>query len=147
MYKRQEFTVNGDVTTLYLISLEDPQDVPKELFTNREEVSTSSVNLDEIRKPFVMHVSEDWVFYDIQSGPADNRTNALYGYQIETGETKMLVEDGFSVAGDLSPVEDTLYWYDTDGATYGTLNRIDLEGGEIATVCEIPVSELSLIHI
>lgn len=136
-----EFTVNGDVTTLYLISLEDPQDVPKELFTNREEVSTSSVNLDEIQKPFVMHVSEDWVFYDIQSGPVDNRTNALYGYQIETGETKRLVEDGFSVAGDLSPVENALYWYDTDGATYGTLNRIDLESGEIATVCEIPVSE------
>lgn len=136
-----EFTVNGDVTTLYLISLEDPREDPEELFTNREEVSTASVNLDEIQKPFVMHVSEDWVFYNIQSGPADHRTNALYGYQIATGETKLLVEDGFSVVGDLSPVENTLYWYDTDGATYGTLNRIDLNTGKIVTVCEIPVSE------
>ena len=50
--------------------------------------------------------------------------------EIATGETKLLVEDTFFIGGDLSPVGDTLYWYDTDyDLTYGRLNQIDLESG------------------
>ena len=54
------------------------------------------------------------MFYNVESGPTGARSNSLYGYEIATGETKLLVEDTFFIGGDLSPVGDTLYWYDTD---------------------------------
>ena len=35
---------------------------------------------------------------------------------------------------------DTLYWYDTDyDLTYGRLNQIDLESGEITLIRDIPI--------
>ena len=36
-----EYTVNGDVTTLYLLSLADPTAEPAVLFSNAEQVETA----------------------------------------------------------------------------------------------------------
>ena len=52
-----------------------------------------------------------------------------------------MVEDDFFIGGDLSPVGNTLYWYDTDGYTFGRLNQIDLNTGETTMVAEIPITE------
>ena len=134
-----EYTVNGDVTTLYLISLADPTAEPAVLFSNEEQVVAAQGDTSQIPRPYVMHVGEDWVFYNVESGPTGQRSNSLYGYEIATGETKLLVEDTFFIGGDLSPVGDTLYWYDTDGTTYGRLNKIDLESGAITLVQDIPI--------
>ena len=134
-----EYTVNGDVTTLYLISLADPTAEPAVLFSNAEQVEAALGDTSQIPRPYVMHVGEEWVFYNVESGPTGQRSNSLYGYEIATGETKLLVEDTFFIGGDLSPVGDTLYWYDTDGTTYGRLNKIDLESGAITLVQDIPI--------
>lgn len=134
-----EYTVNGDVTTLYLISLADPAAEPAVLFSNEEQVLAAQGDTSQIPRPYVMHVGEDWVFYNVESGPTGARSNSLYGYEMDTGETKLLVEDTFFIGGDLSPVGDTLYWYDTDGTTYGRLNKIDLESGAITLVQDIPI--------
>lgn len=136
-----EYTVNGDVSTLYLFSLADPKAQPEVLFTNEEQVLASQGDTSKVERPYVMHVGEDWVFYLVESGPSGACTDSLYGYEIATGETRLLVEDTFFAGDDLSPVGDTLYWYDTDGATYGTLNRTDLSTGETAKVCDVPVEE------
>lgn len=135
------YTVDGDVTTLYLFSLEEPSADPMTLFSNEEQVQAAQGETSQIPRPFVIHVGEDWVFYNVESGPTGERSNSLYGYEIATGETQLLVEDTFHVGGDLSPVGDTLYWYDTDGATYGRLNRIDLKSGETALVKDLPAAE------
>ena len=135
-----EYTVNGDVTTLYLISLADPATEPAVLFSNAEQVEAALGDTSQIPRPYVMHVGEEWVFYNVESGPTGSRSNSLYGYEIATGETKLLVEDTFFIGGDLSPVGDTLYWYDTDyDLTYGRLNQIDLESGEITLIRDIPI--------
>ena len=134
-----EYTVNGDVTTLYLVSLADPAAEPAVLFSNEEQVLAAQGDASQIPRPYVMHVGEDWVFYNVESGPTGARSNSLYGYEMDTGETKLLVEDTFFIGGDLSPVGDTLYWYDTDGTTYGRLNKIDLESGAITLVQDIPI--------
>ncbi len=134
-----EYTVNGDVTTLYLISLADPTAEPAVLFSNAEQVEAALGDTSQIPRPYVMHVGEEWVFYNVESGPTGSRSNSLYGYEIATGETKLLVEDTFFIGGDLSPVGDVLYWYDTDGSTYGQLNKIDLENGAITLVQDIPI--------
>lgn len=136
-----EYTVNGDVSTLYLFSLKDPQAQPEILFTNEEQVMAAQGDTSQVPRPYVMHMGEDWIFYSVESGPTGARSNSLYGYEIATGETKLLVEDDFFVGGDLSPVGDTLYWYDTDGSTFGTLNSIDLNTGEISKICDVPVEE------
>ena len=136
-----EYTVNGDVATLYLISLVDPTAAPAVLFSNAEQVETAQGDTSQIPRPYVMHVGEKWVFYSVEMGPSGAVTTSLYGYEIATGETKLLVEDEFFVGGDLSPVEDTLYWYDTDGYTFGRLNQIDLNTGETNMVAEIPITE------
>ena len=136
-----EYTVNGDATTLYLISFAQPQEEPRVLFTNMDEASAGNGNLEEVSTPYVMHVSEDWVFYVVTSGPVDHRSDALYGYQIATGETKLLVEDQMQFEGDLSPVADELYWYDSFDDDCGVLRRIDLTTGDTTTVCEIPTEE------
>ena len=134
-----EYTVNGDVTTLYLIALADPAAEPAVLFSNEEQVVAAQGDTSQIPRPYVMHVGEEWVFYNVESGPTGARSNSLYGYEIATGETKLLVEDTFFIGGDLSPVGDVLYWYDTDGSTYGQLNKIDLENGAITLVQDIPI--------
>ena len=134
-----EYTVNGDVTTLYLISLADPATEPAVLFSNEEQVIAAQGDTSQIPRPYVMHVGEEWVFYNVESGPTGSRSDSLYGYEIATGETKLLVEDTFFIGGDLSPVGDVLYWYDTDGSTYGRLNQIDLKSGETAQVRDIPI--------
>lgn len=135
-----EYTVNGDVTTLYLISLADPTAEPAVLFSNEEQVVAAQGDTSQIPRAYVMHVGEEWVFYNVESGPTGARSNSLYGYEIATGETKLLVEDTFFIGGDLSPVGDTLYWYDTDyDLTYGRLNQIDLESGEITLIRDIPI--------
>lgn len=136
-----EYTVNGDATTLYLISFAQPQEEPRVLFTNLDEVSAGNGNLEEVSTPYVMHVSEDWIFYVVTSGPVDHRSDALYGYQIATGETRLLVEDQMQFEGDLSPVADDLYWYDSFADDCGVLRSIDLTTGKINTVCEIPTEE------
>ena len=87
-----------------------------------------------------MHVGTDWVFYSVELGPSGACSNSLYGYEVATGETTLLVEDDFFIGGDLSPVGDTLYWYDTDGCTFGRLNQIDLTTGETTMVSEIPIA-------
>ena len=134
-----EYTVNGDVTTLYLISLADPTAEPAVLFTNEEQVVAAQGDTSQIPRPYVMHVGEEWVFYNVESGTTGQRSNSLYGYEIATGETKLLVEDTFFIGGDLSPVGDVLYWYDTDGSTYGRLTQINLKSGETALVRDIPI--------
>ena len=134
-----EYTVNGDVTTLYLISLADPTAEPAVLFSNEEQVVAAQGDTSQIPRAYVMHVGEEWVFYNVESGPTGSRSDSLYGYEIATGETKLLVEDTFFIGGDLSPVGDVLYWYDTDGSTYGRLNQIDLKSGETAQVRDIPI--------
>ena len=134
-----EYTVNSDVTTLYLISLADPTAEPAVLFSNEEQVVAAQGDASQIPRPYVMHVGEEWVFYNVESGPTGSRSDSLYGYEIATGETKLLVEDTFFIGGDLSPVGDVLYWYDTDGSTYGRLNQIDLKSGETAQVRDIPI--------
>ena len=136
-----EYTVNGDVATLYLISLADPTAEPAVLFSNAEQVESAQGDTSQIPRPYVMHVGEEWVFYSVELGPSGAVTTSLYGYEIATGETKLLVEDEFFVGGDLSPVGDTLYWYDTDGYTFGRLNQIDLTTGETIQVAEIPITE------
>ena len=135
-----EYTVNGDVATLYLFSLADPTAEPAVLFSNAEQVEMAQGDTSQIPRPYVMHVGEEWVFYNVESGASGMRSNSLYGYEIATGETKLLVEDTFFIGGDLSPVGDTLYWYDTDyDLTYGRLNQIDLESGEITLIRDIPI--------
>ena len=134
-----EYTVNGDVTTLYLISLADPTAEPAVLFSNEEQVVAAQGDTSQIPRPYVMHVGEEWVFYNVESGPTGQRSNSLYGYEIATGETKLLVKDTFFIGGDLSPVGNTLYWYDTDGSTYGRLNQINLESGAITLVRDIAI--------
>lgn len=136
-----EYTVNGDVTTLYLISLADPTAEPAVLFSNAEQVEAAQGDTSQIPRPYVMHVGTDWVFYSVELGPSGACYNSLYGYEISTGETKLLVEDDFFIGGDLSPVGDTLYWYDTDGYTFGRLNQVDLTTGETTMVAEIPITE------
>ena len=136
-----EYTVHGDVATLYLFSLADPTAEPAVLFSNAEQVETAQGDTSRIPRPYVMHVGEEWVFYNVESGTTGHRSNSLYGYEISTGETKLLVEDDFFIGGDLSPVGDILYWYDTDGSTYGRLNQIDLNTGETTMVAEIPIAE------
>lgn len=136
-----EYTVNGDVATLYLFSLADPTAEPAVLFSNAEQVEMAQGDISQISRPYVMHVGTEWVFYNVESGTTAQRSNSLYGYEIATGETKLLVEDDFFIGGDLSPVGDTLYWYDTDGYTYGRLNQIDLNNGETTMVAEIPITE------
>lgn len=136
-----EYTVSGDVTTLYLISLADPSAEPAVLFSNAEQVAAAQGDTSQIPRSYVMHVGEDWVFYSVEMGPSGAVTTSLYGYEIATGENKLLVEDEFFVGGDLSPVGDNLYWYDTDGYTYGRLNRIDLNTGETTLLAEIPIAE------
>ena len=134
-----EYTVNGDVTTLYLISLADPTAEPAVLFSNEEQVVAAQGDTSQIPRAYVMHVGEEWVFYNVESGPTGQRSNSLYGYEIATGETKLLVKDTFFIGGDLSPVGNTLYWYDTDGSTYGRLNQINLESGAITLVRDIAI--------
>ena len=134
-----EYTVNGDVTTLYLISLADPTAEPAVLFSNAEQVEAALGDTSQIPRPYVMHVGEEWVFYNVESGPTGQRSNSLYGYEIATGETKLLVKDTFFIGGDLSLVGNTLYWYDTDGSTYGRLNQINLESGAITLVRDIAI--------
>ena len=134
-----EYTVNGDVTTLYLISLADPTAEPAVLFSNEEQVVAAQGDTSQILRPYVMHVGEEWVFYNVESGPTGQRSNSLYGYEIATGETKLLVKDTFFIGGDLSPVGNTFYWYDTDGSTYGRLNQINLESGAITLVRDIAI--------
>ena len=107
-----EYTVNGDVSILYLFSLEDPNAQPEILFTNEEQVMEAQGDTSQVPRPYVVHMGEDWIFYSVEVGPHGNVTTSLYGYQIATGETKLLVEDDFFVGGDLSPVGDTLYWYE-----------------------------------
>lgn len=136
-----EYTVNGDVNTLYLYSLADPTAEPAVLFSNAEQVETAQGDTSQIPRSYVMHMGEEWVFYNLEFGPSGARTNSLYGYEIATGETRLLVEDDFFIGGDLSPVGDTLYWYDTDGSTYGRLNQIDLNTGETTLVRDIPITE------
>lgn len=136
-----EYTVNGDVATLYLISLADPTAEPAMLFSNAEQVEEAQGDTSQIPRPYVMHVGKEWVFYSVEIGPSGEVTNSLYGYEIATGETKLLVKDDFFIGGDLSPVGDILYWYDTDGYTYGRLNWIDLNTGETTMVAEIPITE------
>ena len=134
-----EYTVNGDVTTLYLISLADPTAEPAVLFSNEEQVVAAQGDTSQIPRAYVMHVGEEWVFYNVESGPTGQRSNSLYGYEIATGETKLLVKDTFFIGGDLSLVGNTLYWYDTDGSTYGRLNQINLESGAITLVRDIAI--------
>ena len=143
-----EYTVNGDVATLYLISLADPTAEPAVLFSNAEQVEAAQGDTSQIPRPYVMHVGENWVFYSAEIGPAGAVTTSLYGYEIATGETKLLVEDEFFAGSDLSPVGDTLYWYDTDyDMTYGRLNQIDLETGEITLIRDIPIQEGEQGHL
>ena len=73
-----EYTVNGDVTTLYLISLADPADAMV-LFSNEEQVIAAQGDTSQIPRPYVMHVGEEWVFYNVESGPTGARSNSLYG--------------------------------------------------------------------
>lgn len=136
-----EYTVNGDEATLYLISLTDPTAEPAVLFSNTEQVESAQGDTSQIPRPYVMHVGEEWVFYSVEVGPSGAVTNSLYGYEIATGETELLVKDDFFIGGDLSQVGDTLYWYDTDGYTFGQLNQIDLTTGDTTMVAEIPVTE------
>ena len=131
-------TVNGDVSTLYLLSLEDYKAEPIVLYSNASEVE-AGIAPEEQSNTHSELINEDWVFYSLTTGPAEQRSTALYGYQIATGETKLLIQEGFSLLGDLSQQGDTLYWYDTDGESYGRLNRIDLNSGEISRIRDFSI--------
>ena len=133
-------TVNGDAATLYLVSLDDYKADPVVLFSNEDEVA-SAVPAAELSQAYVLHVNQDWVFYTLTTGSSDDRTTALYGYQISTGETKLLVADNFSAASDLSQQDDQLYWYETDGRGHGMLKRLDLDSGETSLVREFSVEQ------
>ena len=71
------------------------------LFSNEEQVVAAQGDTSQIPRPYVMHVGEEWVFYNVESGPTGSRSDSLYGYEIATGETKLLVEDTFFIGGDL----------------------------------------------
>ena len=133
-------TVNGDVATLYLISLDDYKADPAVLFSNEDEVA-SAVPTAELSQAYVLHVNQDWVFYTLTTGASDDRTTALYGYQISTGETKLLVADSFSSVSDLSQQDNQLYWYVNDDGGCGVLNRLDLDSGETSLVREFSVAQ------
>ncbi len=62
---------------------------------------------------------KDWVFCTLTTGASDDRTTALYGYQISTGEQKLLVADSFSSVSDLSQQDNQLYWYVNDDGGCG----------------------------
>ena len=132
--------MNGDVATLYLISLDDYKADPVVLFSNEDEVA-SAVPTSELSQAYVLHVNQDRVFYTLTTGSSDARTTALYGYQISTGETKLLVADSFSPLSNLSQQDHKLYWYDTDGSGYGALKWIDLDSGETSLVREFSVAQ------
>ena len=134
------YTTNGDVSTLYLISLDDYTTDPVVLFSNEDEVAAATPPA-EVSQPYVLCINQDWVFYSLTTGLEGKRSTALYGYQIATGETKLLIQEGFSLLGDLSQQGDTLYWYDTDGESYGALNRIDLSSGELSRVQEFSLAK------
>ena len=50
-----EYTVSGDVTTLYLISLADPSAEPAVLFSNAEQVAAAQGDTSQIPRSYVMH--------------------------------------------------------------------------------------------
>lgn len=130
-------TTEGDVTTLRLYSLADPEAEPLVLFSNAEQVSAPGAVQEELPTSYPVHLGEDWAFYAVTQGPAGQRQCSLYGYQISTGETSLLLEDGFSAVDDLSPQGETLRWYDADGALY----EIGLASGEVRRLAEFPVEE------
>ena len=113
---------------------------PVVLFSNEDEVAAATPPA-EVSQPYVLCINQDWVFYSLTTGLEGKRSTALYGYQIATGETKLLIQEGFSLLGDLSQQGDTLYWYDTDGESYGALNRIDLSSGELSRVQEFSLAK------
>ena len=127
----------GEATTLYLFSMEDLTEEPVVLFSNQEQVTAGVVKQEEIPRPYPVYLSEEWLFFGMEQGPRDARQNSLYGYQISTGETKQILEDGFYPADDLSQQGSTLYWYDTDGA----VSTIDLTTAAVTARTEISVGE------
>ena len=129
-------TINGDVTTLYLYSFEEPEADPIILFSNRAYVEEQSVPPEEVPKPYPVHLGEDWVLYSVQQGSIGAKKELLYAYQISTGGTKLL-EDGFSTGDDVAIKENRLYWYDQGGKLY----QIDLASGESVLLCEMAVGE------
>lgn len=128
-------TPAGEVITIYLFSMEDLTAEPVEVYTNRNEVSAQAELQENLPRPVPVCLSQDWAFYCLELGEPGARKFDLYGYQISTGENKLLVKDDYSPPDDLSAVGNELHWYDTDGALY----TVDLTTGACTKNADIPV--------
>lgn len=106
----------GQVQTVYLFSLDRPQDQPVVLFTNREEVEAAQQEVSSdpsfslggipgIPSVVSTYLVDDWVFYDITL----DEGCTLYGYHIPTGETIAVTEE-WRPAAPLSLNDGVLYW-------------------------------------
>lgn len=111
-----QWGTQGQVQTVYLFSLDRPQDQPVVLFTNREEVETTQqeVSFDPsfsiggipgVPTAVWTYLVDDWVFYDVTLDDA----STLYGYHIPTGET-ITVTEAWRPAAPLSLKDGVLYW-------------------------------------
>lgn len=127
-----QWKTSGQVQTVYLFSLDRPQDEPVVLFTNREEVEASQQaegatpnyslgGIPGISTVTWTYLVDDWVFYDITLDEACT----LYGYHIPTGETITVTEEWVS-ASPLALQEGVLYW----NVPGGPICAQDLETGE-----------------
>ena len=128
-----ESTIDGDISTLYLVSLSDPDSEPVAVFSNKEQVQDASKLPEDAPQAYAKLCTDDWVYYQLEEGPKDAKTYALMAYCISTGETKKLAEDGFSITDALAQREDSLYWFDAGN----TLKKIELSSGETSVVGEI----------
>lgn len=126
-----------DITTLYLISMEDPGADPIVLYSNEEVDSPAGAQWNEVPRPFPMYITEGNVFYLVEQHTQAGFSTKLYCYQTSTGETNLLLENKVTGADDLALVGDVLYWFDADGALYG----IDLASGNIEQKSVIPLKE------
>lgn len=132
-----ESTIDGDISTLYLISLSDSDHEPVAVFSNKEQVQDANTLAEDAPQACAKLCTDDWLYYQLAEGPKEARTYALMAYCISSGETKKLVEDGFSMTDGLTQKGDSLYWFDTTK----TLKKIELSTGEISAVAEISVEE------
>lgn len=126
-----------DITTLYLISMEDPGGTPAVLFSNGSANSPADAQWNEVPRPFPMYITWDDVFYLVEQFTDGELHTLLYRYQISTGETTLLAEDAVTGADRLSLEGDQLHWFDADGALY----TISLTGGGIEKNAVIALKE------
>lgn len=128
-------TPSGDVSVLYLFSMENLKEEPVVLFSNEELYNAPDINQEEIPHPVPMWITEDWLFYLVEQGPKGDRQNPLYGYQISTGGTRQFLEDGYYTTDDLAIDGEMLYWFDHEGI----LTAMDLVSGDVVQQTEIPL--------